>query len=134
MSLVEEEAGARLELRVAVDDRVDEAARRARDRQRAVALRVELHEPARLEAARDEHDVGRREDAVHERPRSRARTNTARPCALRRRRASSFATSASSPSPAIDDLRVGRRGGCFGIAVGDEIAPLLRDDAPDARR
>ena len=43
------------------------AAGGACDRQSAVALRVELHEPARLEPARNEDDVGSREHAMHQR-------------------------------------------------------------------
>src|SRR5262249_25502190 len=62
--VVEEEAGSRLELCVAIDDRIDQTARGARDRQRSIALSVELHETARLEPTRHEHEVGRCEHAV----------------------------------------------------------------------
>ena len=65
--LLEEKPGARLELRVAVDDRVDEPPGGARHRERAIALRVQLDEPARLVATRHEHHVGRGEHPVHQR-------------------------------------------------------------------
>ena len=61
-----------------------------------------------------------------------ARANTARPCDL----PTAVSTAGDERRLAVardDDLRVGRRGGACGIAAGDEVGPLLLDDAPDAR-
>ena len=128
--LVEEEPGARLELRVAVDDRVDQPARRVRDRQRAVALRVHLYEAARLVAARHEDEVGPREDAVHERLGRRAREGDAA-----RRTAREGLHLVDQIGVAVareDELHVGRaqqtrRGG------DDDVDPLLLDHAAHER-
>lgn len=53
-------------VRVVRDDRVTQAARRVRHRDRAVVHRVHLVQAARLKAARHEQDVGGRGEAVRE--------------------------------------------------------------------
>ncbi len=65
--LVEKKPGARLELRVGIDNRVAKSTRRVGDRNGPIALTVHLHQSAGLVPTRDDHEVRARDHSVHQR-------------------------------------------------------------------
>ena len=113
--------------RLAVADRVDQAPGLVRDRQRAVALRGELDEPARLEARRHQHAVGRGVE-----PARRALVPGERRVHAPREAARGGGERVGDRALAVAEQRDRRAGGDQrGQGAGQHVPALLRGEPPD---